>query len=120
MPDELVWVRKGYCRSCGKCCQGKMLLDQFPGPLKLIALGVVGENIEDECPFLGWRPDGKSFCKQYLRRPSICRLYPDLSHFADGLLFKECTYFFEQIPRKDWEEENRKNNLCLGEPIIVY
>jgi len=62
--------RVGSCESCGLCCE-------LPNP----------------CPFVRFRPDGRSFCAIYRWRPLNCRKYPRSP--AEHITQPECGFRFE-------------------------
>ncbi|MCX7819582.1 MAG: hypothetical protein N2652_10330 [Kiritimatiellae bacterium] len=61
--------RRGQCRSCGLCCE-----------------------LPNVCPFLRFRPDGRSMCAIYRWRPLNCRKYPRTA--AEHLTRPECGFDF--------------------------
>jgi hypothetical protein len=62
--------RKGQCANCGACCR-----------------------LPKACPFLRYRPDGKSYCLIYPIRPLNCRKYPRTE--AEFITEDTCGYRFD-------------------------
>ncbi|MHC4559381.1 MAG: hypothetical protein ACYTFW_16140 [Planctomycetota bacterium] len=62
--------RKGKCISCGACCK-----------------------LPNICPFLKYKPDGKSCCSIYPLRPLNCRKYPRTE--SEFITQEKCGYRFE-------------------------
>jgi len=62
--------RKGQCDSCGACCK-----------------------LPNVCPFLRYKPDGKSYCSVYAIRPLNCRKYPRTE--SEFITEDTCGYRFQ-------------------------
>jgi len=63
--------RQGQCNRCGACCK-------LPKP----------------CPFLGYQPDGKAFCRIQKLKPLTCKKYPQMEHHQ--VTRDVCGYWFEK------------------------
>jgi len=70
---RLVPKMRWECIRCGSCCMNIGIKEWFDESLK-DDLDLLGD---DGCRFLGFK-DGKSFCKEYEKRPGACRRYPFL------------------------------------------
>ncbi|RLG81243.1 MAG: hypothetical protein DRO40_10000 [Thermoprotei archaeon] len=99
-----VWVRKGECKRCGKCCRVKYLFKSMSKEDKLflkrhgfwLHQAIKRMAVEDKaCPFLEYR-NGVAYCKIYEERPRWCREYP--SHPDE--LIEGCGYYFEKVLAK--------------------
>ena len=62
--------RKGQCINCGECCK-----------------------LPNACPFLKYKPDGKSYCSIYTIRPLNCRKYPRTE--SEFITADTCGHYFE-------------------------
>lgn len=62
--------RRGKCVGCGACCK-----------------------LPNTCPFLKYKPDGKSHCAIYAIRPLNCRKYPRTE--SEFITADTCGFKFE-------------------------
>jgi len=62
--------RRGACGGCGLCC-----------------------SLSNDCPFLRFRPDGRSYCAIYRFRPLNCRKYPRSP--SEHITQPECGFTFD-------------------------
>jgi len=86
--------RIGWCRRCGRCCQGKYLFESLTILEKLFLRIFLRKKYKflgkSGCPYL--RYVGKlANCMQYNKRPEFCRKYPAVR----GDLIKECGFNFK-------------------------
>ena len=88
---QSVWVRRGECKRCGRCCQGEKL---SPGPDQdneyiQEFIRIIGSD----CPHLEWDSEGKARCGIYPDRYPECKDFPSRPEDLD-LINGICGFYF--------------------------
>jgi Fe-S-cluster containining protein len=105
---RFLFVRKGKCKQCGKCCRHVYLRDRgkvvasFNDCLNLVRsdarmsqFTARGKNEMGDLYFACSHIDRQNRCSIYEKRPSLCRVYPQTGMLIYGALPKEdCGFYF--------------------------
>lgn len=91
MVNRTNWNRQGECRRCGECCE-------YPSRERINAYGRAGFEYRTHrmrgCSSAGRTEDGRIFCKDYGKRPEMCRRFPE--HPVDIVTIPGCGYSFRE------------------------
>jgi Fe-S-cluster containining protein len=92
-PNKWEGKRKGECKRCGRCCQGKFLFQELTVFEKLVLVLFLRKKYrflsKSFCPFLRYRGE-TAVCRQYPNRPDFCSRYPAVP--SD--VIKGCGFYF--------------------------
>lgn len=118
----------GQCQHSGMCCKGLSLvidgnrvnsLDQFNQVLKrksdysrfVPIMDSSGEIDHFQCKCL----DGSNRCTDYVRRPKICRDYPDSVFLQHDYIPEKCGYFVSrrEFPIRLWIPDSVAHRIEL-------